>query len=95
MSKKKKLRPLHFWIPFAGQNIEKLGTRIELDPDTDICFVSNIPEKHKQGDLKVANSGVGLQRIYEALSLRVAGHAEMETSFFIVCRDLLLNHQRC
>lgn len=83
-----------FWIPFAGKNREKLGTRIELDPDMRFFYVSRNPERRQRGDRQIANSGRGLRNVFDVISRFVAGHADLEQVFFDLCSEFLLSHQQ-
>lgn len=95
MARKKLSAPLRYWIPFSGRNTKDLGTRIELNPEDGTYSVSSFPELWQAGDRKIKNSGAGLRQIYDQLARYVAGYSELEQTFFNVCRELLLSHQRC
>lgn len=98
MMTKKISRIMPFWIPFAGQNRAKLGTRItfeiENDPNLSSFSISGHPEKQQSGDTRIPNGGAGMEKMFNLLSYEVLDDEKQLRLFFNAVNELLICWQR-
>jgi hypothetical protein len=98
MANKQRSTTVSFWIPFASQNKKKVGTRIEFginpNPNLSNFSISRLPEKQKRGDIKIANSGPGMQQMLEKLRAHLQDDPKQVWLYFNVVSELILCWQK-
>ncbi|MBI3255841.1 MAG: hypothetical protein HYZ63_02620 [Candidatus Andersenbacteria bacterium] len=98
MAAQKHSQVITFWIPFAGSNKAKLGTRInfeiENDPNLSSFFISVHPEKRQSRDTRLRNGGAGMEAMFNTLNTKVQGDKKQLRLFFNVFNELLIRWQR-